>query len=87
MDTRLLILNAEPVFEDGVLTLIDSLRQFEMRIVRTLSEAVYNRMREDFDLFLVESETTVAIESGALRRRSAPAGTRFSRRSASSRAS
>lgn len=33
----MLILNVEPVFEDRVLTpLIDSLRQFEMRIVRTL---------------------------------------------------
>ena len=34
----------------------------ETRIVRTLSEAVYILMREDFDLFIVEGEAAVAIE-------------------------
>ncbi len=42
--------------------MIDALRKVEMRIVRTLSEAVYILMREDFDLFIVEGETTIAIE-------------------------
>ena len=62
MDTRLLILNAEPVFEDRALAIIDSLPRCETRILRTLSEAVYILMREDFDLFLVEGETAVALE-------------------------
>ncbi|MBA3649902.1 MAG: DUF4388 domain-containing protein [Chthoniobacterales bacterium] len=34
----------------------------ETRIVRSLAEAVYILMREDFDLFIVEGETPVAIE-------------------------
>ena len=62
VDTRLLILNAEPVFEDRALAKIDSLRKVESRIVRSLSEAVYILMREDFDLFIVEGDTEVAIE-------------------------
>ncbi|MEO8044766.1 MAG: DUF4388 domain-containing protein [Spartobacteria bacterium] len=62
MDTRLLILNAEPVFEDRVLAMIDVLRKVETRIVRTLAEAVYILMREDFSLFLVEGEAAVVVE-------------------------
>ena len=62
MDTRLLILNPEPVFEDRALAMLDSLHKVELHIVRTLSEAVYILMREDFDLFIVEGETEVAIE-------------------------
>ncbi len=62
MDTRLLILNAEPVFQDRALTMIDAMRKVETRIVRSLPEAVYILMREDFDLFVVEGETAVAVE-------------------------
>ena len=42
--------------------MIDSLRKVETRIVRSLAEAVYILMREDFDLFMVEGETAIAIE-------------------------
>lgn len=41
VDTRLLILNAEPVFQDRVLTMIDAMPKVETRIVRSLAEAVY----------------------------------------------
>ncbi len=62
MDTRLLILNPEPVFQDRVLTMIDAMPRVETRIVRSLAEAVYILMREDFDLFIVEGETPITIE-------------------------
>ena len=62
MDTRLLILNSDPVFEDRALAMFDAMRKVETRIVRSLSEAVYIVMREDFDLFIVEGEAAVAIE-------------------------
>ncbi|MEO7724475.1 MAG: hypothetical protein ABIU29_07275 [Chthoniobacterales bacterium] len=62
MDTRLLILTAEPVFQVRVLTMIDAMPRVETRIVRSLAVAVYNLMREDFDLFIAEGETPVAIE-------------------------
>ena len=61
METRLLILNSDPVFEDRALAMFDAMRKVETRIVRTLSEAVYILMRENFDLFVVEGEPAVAI--------------------------
>ena len=62
MDTRLLILNSDPVFQDRALAMFDAMCKVEIRIVRSLSEAVYILMREDFDLFVVEGEAAVAIE-------------------------
>jgi hypothetical protein len=62
VETRLLILNSDPVFQDRALAMFDAMRKVETRIVRTLAEAVYILMREDFDLFIVEGEAAVAIE-------------------------
>lgn len=62
METRLLIINSDPIFQDRTLCLLDRLRNVETRIIRTLSEAVYILMREDFDLFAVEGEPALAIE-------------------------
>jgi uncharacterized protein DUF4388 len=62
VDTRLLILNSDPVFQDRALAMFDAMRKVEIRVVRSLSEAVYVLMREDFDLFIVEGEAAVAIE-------------------------
>lgn len=62
VDTRLLILNADPVFQDRVLALLDALPEVELRIVRTLPDAIYTLMREAFDLFLVEGEPALAVE-------------------------
>src|SRR5689334_7952381 len=36
--------------------------EVELRIVRTLNEAVHGIMREDFDLFVVEGEPALALE-------------------------
>jgi hypothetical protein len=62
VDTRLLILNSDPVFQDRALAMFDAMCKVETRIVRSLSEAVYIVMREDFDLFIVEGEAAVVIE-------------------------
>ena len=62
VETRLLILNSDPVFQDRALAMFDAMRKVEIRIVRTLAEAVCILMREDFDLFIVEGEAAVAIE-------------------------
>jgi hypothetical protein len=61
VETRLLILNSDPVFEDRALAMFDAMPKTETRIVRTLQEAVYILMRENFDLFVVEGEPRVAI--------------------------
>jgi Domain of unknown function (DUF4388) len=62
VDTRLLILNSDPVFQDRVLAMFDAMEKVETRIVRTLAESVSILMREDFDLFVLEGEAPVAIE-------------------------
>jgi hypothetical protein len=62
VETRLLIFNSDPVFQDRALAIFDAIPKVETRIVRTLSEAVYILIRESFDLFVVEGEVTMAIE-------------------------
>lgn len=62
LETRVLILNSDPVFQDRVLAIFEALGNLEMRIVRSLSEAISILIREDFDLFVVEGETPAAIE-------------------------
>ncbi len=62
METRLLILNSDPVFQDRVLAMFDAMRNLEIGIVRSLMEAVHVLLREDLDLFVVEGEPAIAIE-------------------------
>ena len=62
VETRLLILNSDPVFQDRVLAMFDAMRNLEIRIVRSLMEAVHVLLREDLDLFVVEGEAAIAIE-------------------------
>ena len=72
METRLLILNSDPVFQDRVLAMLDAMHNVETRIVRTLSAAVYILIREHFDLFVVEGEPAVAIEQATNTRQHFP---------------
>ncbi|HXA10171.1 MAG TPA: DUF4388 domain-containing protein [Chthoniobacterales bacterium] len=72
METRLLILNSDPVFQDRALAMLDAMRKVETRIVRTLSEAVYILIREHFDLFVVEGAPSVAIEQATNTRQHFP---------------
>jgi hypothetical protein len=62
VETRLLILNPDPVFEDRALSIFDMMDRVETRIARTLSEAISILIEENFDAFVVEEESAIAIE-------------------------
>jgi hypothetical protein len=62
VETRLLILNADPVFQDAALGIVDGMENIEARIVRTLAEAISVLIAENFDGFLVEGEPPVAVD-------------------------
>ena len=72
METRLLILNADPVFQDKALAVLDCLEELETRVVRTLSEAVQALLAEDFDALIIEGESAVAIEQATNARQHFP---------------
>ena len=49
VETRVLILNADPVFEDRALAILDENPALEIQIVRSLSETVSALLGENFD--------------------------------------
>lgn len=72
METHLLILNADPVFQDRAIAILDEMDAVETRIVRTMSEAVSALLAENFDGFLVEGEPAVALEQATNARQHFP---------------
>jgi hypothetical protein len=60
--TRLLILNADPVFQDVTLETLGRMDALESRVVRSLSEAITVLLEENFDAFIVEAEAASAVE-------------------------
>lgn len=62
VETRLLILNADPVFQDRAIAIFDEMDSLETRIVRTMSEAIGVLLSENFDGFVVEGEAAIALE-------------------------
>lgn len=72
METRLLILNADPVFQDRALGIFDEIDDIETRVVRTLAEAVSVLLAENFDGFVVEGETPIAMEQATNARQHFP---------------
>ena len=72
VETRLLILNADPVFQDKALSIFDMMDEVETRIVRTLSEAVLALLGENFDAFVVEGESALALEQATNARQHFP---------------
>jgi len=72
VETRLLILNADPVFHDRALAILDTLEEVETRIVRTFAESVQVLMAENFDGFIVEGESALAIEQATNARQHFP---------------
>ena len=62
METRLLVLNPDPVFQDRVLAILDDNAELEIQIVRTLSEAVLALLDENFDGSILEGEEPVILE-------------------------
>lgn len=72
METRLLILNADPVFQDTALELLDEIGGLEQRIVRTLAEAISVLLAEHFDGLMVEAEAALALEKATNARQHFP---------------
>jgi uncharacterized protein DUF4388 len=72
VETRLLILNADPVFQDRQLAIFGVMEELETRIVRTLSEAVSLLLAENFDAFIVEGEWKLALEQATNARQHFP---------------
>ena len=72
METRLLILNADPVFQDRTLAIFDEIDEIETRVVRRLSEAVSVLLAENFDGFVVEGEAAIALEQATNARQHFP---------------
>jgi hypothetical protein len=70
--TRILILNADPVFEDRVLRILELMEGVEKHIVRTLAEAVSVLIGENFDAFVVEGPAPVALEQATNARQHFP---------------
>ena len=62
METRILVLNADPVFQDRALAILDENADLAIQIVRTLSEAVSALLGENFDGLIIEGESGLAID-------------------------
>jgi hypothetical protein len=62
METRVLAINADPVFEDHALAILDEIDGLELQIVRNLSEAVQALLDENFDGLIIEGEAPLALE-------------------------
>ncbi len=72
VETRLLILNADPVFQDKSLAIFELIDEVETYIARTLSEAVSILLGENFDAFVVEGEARLAVEQATNARQHFP---------------
>lgn len=72
VETRLLILNADPVFQDKVLSIFDTFAEAETRIVRSMPEAISVLLEENFDALVVEGEAGLAVEQATNARQHFP---------------
>jgi hypothetical protein len=62
VETRVLAVNPDPVFQDRALAIIDQIDHLETKIVRNLSEAVQALLEENFDGLLIEGEAALSME-------------------------
>jgi hypothetical protein len=62
VETRVLAINADPVFQDRTLSILDEIDNLETKIVRNLSEAVQALLEENFDGLIIENDAPLAIE-------------------------
>ena len=65
-------MNADPVFQDRALAILDEIEGIEARVVRTMPEAVSVLLAENFDGFIVEGENPVAMEQATNARQHFP---------------
>jgi Domain of unknown function (DUF4388) len=71
VETRVLILNADPVFQDRALAVFDNLG-LETEIVRTFAEAIVALLAENFDAFVIEGQPAEAMEQATNARQHFP---------------
>jgi hypothetical protein len=62
VETRLLTINADPVFQDRALAILDEIDDLDTQIVRNLSEAVQALLEENFDGLIIEGDAALAVE-------------------------
>ena len=62
VETRVLALNGDPVFQDRALAILDEIEGLETQIARNLSEAVQALLEENFDGLIIEGEAALAAE-------------------------
>jgi hypothetical protein len=62
LETRLLVLNGDPVFHDRTLEQLGTMDGLEIQVARSLSEAIAVLLEENFDAFLVEDDAPHAVE-------------------------
>ncbi|HXL24368.1 MAG TPA: DUF4388 domain-containing protein [Chthoniobacterales bacterium] len=62
VETRVLTVNADPVFQDQALAILDQIEDLETQIVRNLSEAVQALLEENFDGLIIEGDAALAVE-------------------------
>lgn len=72
MESRLLILNHDPVFEDRLLSFFDSTPGIEIQVVRSVGEAVLLLIAENFDGFIIEGVSSLAMEAATVSRQHFP---------------
>ncbi|MEY2575506.1 MAG: hypothetical protein QOF80_993 [Verrucomicrobiota bacterium] len=65
-------MNADPVFQDRALAILDEIDGTETRVVRTMSEVVFLLLAENFDGFVVEGENPIAMEQATNARQHFP---------------
>jgi hypothetical protein len=65
-------LNADPVFQDRALAILDEIDDIENRVVRSMPEAISVLLGENFDGFVVEGEDAIAIEQATSARQHFP---------------
>jgi hypothetical protein len=65
-------LNADPVFQDRALAVLDEIENTETRVVRTMPEAVSVLLEENFDGFVVEGENPIAMNQATSARQHFP---------------
>ena len=72
VETRVLALNADPVFQDRALAILDENADLEIQVVRSLSEAVSALLGENFDGLIIEGESSLALEQATNMRQHFP---------------
>ena len=72
VESHVLILNHDPVFEDRLLSFFDTEEGLEIRVVRSVSQAVLVLIAENFDGFIVEGPPAAAIEAATVGRQHFP---------------